>query len=80
MSLQIDHGAMDGPIRSASCHVVTGAGGTRARRVLRCDVTASDITYPFDGVVEPAAGTATYCQRVAPPVPSMDIPVSRRCT
>jgi hypothetical protein len=77
MANQISHGAMDGPITRASCRSV--AGGTRARRVLRCDVTASDVTYPFDGVVQPAAGVITYCQRVQPPVPSMNIPVSTRC-
>ena len=77
MTYQINHGAMDGPINRASCRSVTG--GTTARRVLRCDVTASDVNYPFDGVVQPAAGVITYCQRVTPPVPSMNIPVSKRC-
>jgi len=78
MTYQINHGAMDGPINRASCRSVTG--GTTARQVLRCDVTASDVNYPFDGVVQPAAGAITYCQRVTPPVPSMNIPVSKRCT
>jgi hypothetical protein len=78
MTDQISDGAMDGPIKRASCRSVTG--GTSARQVLRCDVTTSDLTYPFDGVVQPAAGVITYCQRVQPPVPSMNIPVSKRCT
>lgn len=78
MTDQISHGQMDGPIKRASCRSV--AGGTSARQVMHCDVTASDLTYPFDGVVQPAAGVITYCQRVQPPVPSMNIPVSKRCT
>jgi hypothetical protein len=78
MTYQINHGAIDGTIKRASCHSVAGA--TSGRQVLRCDVTASDVTYPFDGVVQPAARVITYCQRVQPPVPSMNIPVSKRCT
>ena len=79
MSHQINLGAMDGPIKSSSCRPV-GAGG--ARLVFHCDVTASaqTVTYPFDGVVQTTSGVVTYCQRVAPPVPSMNVPVSKRCT
>lgn len=77
MRSQIAHGAMDGPIKSSTCKSV---GGTSSREVLQCRVTASVVTYPFDVVVAPSAGTVTYCQRVAPPVPTMNIPVSRRCT
>ncbi len=75
---QVSHGAMPGPVKSSVCRTLTG--GTTARQLFRCDVTAADVTYPFDGVVEPAASAITYCQRVAPPVPSMNIPVSKRCT
>ena len=79
MSHQISIGSMDGPIKSSSCRA---AGGPSGRLVFRCQVTASaqEVTYPFYGVVEPAAGVVTYCQRVAPPVPSMNVPVSKRCT
>ncbi len=79
MTHQINIGSMDGPIRSSSC---ARAGGTSSRQVFRCQVTASaqHVTYPFDGVVEPASRLVTYCQRVAPPVPSMNVPVSPRCT
>jgi hypothetical protein len=78
MTHQIDVGAMDGPIRSATC---TRAGGTAARVVFHCRVAASAqlVTYPFDGVVQPALRTVTFCQRVAPPIPSMNVPVSTRC-
>lgn len=80
MTHQISVGAMDGPVTRSSC--VTSAGGTGSRELFHCDVTASaqSVTYPFDGVVQPSAGVITYCQRVAPPVPSMNVPVSRRCT
>lgn len=78
MSGQINRGSIDGPIRHSSC---SPAGGTTERLVFHCAVTASAqmVTYPFDGVVE-TAGAITWCQRVAPPVPSMNIPVSKRCT
>jgi hypothetical protein len=80
MNRQINSGSMAGPIRHASCRAA--AGSTRGRLVFHCFVTASAlvVTYPFDDVVQPRAGTVTYCQRVAPPIPSMNIPVSRRCT
>jgi hypothetical protein len=78
MARQISTGAMDGPIKSSSCHV---AGGTGGRLLFRCQVTASaqHVTYPFYGVVQPASRAVTYCQRVAPPIPSMNVPVSKRC-
>lgn len=79
MRRQIAQGAMTGPITHASCGAKGGGGN---RLVFRCEVTASRqvLTYPFDGVVDPATGVVTYCQRVQPPIPSMNIPVSRRCT
>ncbi len=78
MTHQINIGSMDGPIRSASC---ARAGGSSTRTVFHCHVTASAqlVTYPFDGVVQPALRKVTYCQRVAPPIPSMNVPVSKRC-
>lgn len=80
MTRQIGKGTMDGPIKHASCR--PAAGGSSSRLVFHCDVTASAlvVTYPFDGVVQPATRAITYCQRVTPPVPSMNVPVSRRCT
>ncbi|HET9094366.1 MAG TPA: hypothetical protein VFN36_04705 [Solirubrobacteraceae bacterium] len=80
MSRQINTGSMDGPIERSSCRAAAGSGG--ARLVFRCRVTASAqmVTYPFDGVVQTRSGVITYCQRVTPPVPSLNVPVSRRCT
>jgi hypothetical protein len=77
MAYEISHGVMDGPVKSSAC---TSAGGTPSRLVLHCDVVASVVKYPFDVVERPPSGTLTYCQRVAPPVPTMNIPVSARCT
>jgi hypothetical protein len=80
MTHQINVGSMDGPIKRSSC--TPAAGGTGGRLVFHCAVTASAqiVTYPFDGVVQSASGEITYCQRVAPPIPSMNVPVSKRCT
>ena len=80
MSHQIAIGSIDGPIKNSSCR--PAAGGGHGRLVFRCDLTASaqNVTYPFDGVVQRSAGAITWCQRVAPPIPSMNVPVSRRCT
>lgn len=80
MAHQIARGIFDGPITRASCR--PAAGSTSGRQVFHCDVTASAlaVTYPFDGVVQTAAGVITFCQRVAPPLPSMTVPVSKRCT
>ena len=80
MTSQINVGSIDGPIRRASCQ--SAAGGTSTRLVFRCAVTASAqmVTYPFDGVVQPSAGVITYCQRITPPIPTMNVPVSKSCT
>lgn len=80
MSHQISIGTFDGPIKHTSCSAAGGATGSRL--TFHCDLTASAqaVTYPFDGVVRPSTGVITYCRRVAPPIPSMNVPVSRRCT
>ena len=80
MTGQINGGFMDGPIKRASCRSVPGGSATRL--LFHCEVTASAqmVTYPFDGVVQPRAAAITYCQRVTPPLPSMNVPVSKRCT
>ncbi len=75
MRYEVGHGFMAGPLRSSSCHA---AGGDSSRQLFKCSVSAGDLIYPFEGVV--SAGVITYCQRVAPPVPSLKVPVSRRCT
>lgn len=80
MNHQINVGAIAGPIRRTSCRPASGS--TSGRLVFHCALTASaqSVTYPFDGVVQTAVGAITWCKRVAPPVPSMNVPVSKRCT
>jgi hypothetical protein len=77
MSHQIAIGTLGGPISGSSCHP---AGGDPARMLYRCTVSAASVSYPFDGVVQPSARIVTYCKVDPPPVASMRIPVSARCT
>lgn len=76
MQHQIQIGVISGPISKSSC---VPRGGSSSRQALRCDVTAANVTYPFYGVVEPATGQITYCKKDAPPIPSMNVPLSARC-
>ncbi len=79
MSHLVNTGTIDGPITRSSCRALSS--GDPRRQVFRCSVTASAqaVTYPFDGVVQPSTGQITFCQRIMPPVPSMNVPVSRHC-
>lgn len=80
MNHQINVGSIDGPIKAMKCRLA--AGSTSGRLVFRCDLTAAaqSVTYPFDGVVRTSAHAITWCQRVTPPIPSMNVPVSKSCT
>lgn len=73
----IAHGVLDGPLGHSSC-TPTGERGKQSH-AFSCSVVADGVTYPFLGVVDAQAGVATYCKRDPPPVPSENIPVSRRC-
>jgi hypothetical protein len=78
MRHQIAIAAIDGPIEHSGC--AGRNGGSATRIVLGCEVEAADVEYPFDVVILPGARRLTYCKVDAPPVPSMRIPVSSRCT
>jgi hypothetical protein len=81
MKRQIASGAIEGPLMRSGCTPAASAAGTsRIRLAFRCQVEAGNVTYPFLGVVDTASRQVTYCKRDAPPVPSMNIPVSSRCT
>jgi hypothetical protein len=67
-----------GPIERSGCRPARGS--SPGRLVYGCTVEAASVNYPFDAVVVPAARQITYCKRDQPPVPSMNIPVSTRCT
>lgn len=74
---EIARGAISGPLKQARCR----ASGPTApgRRGFSCSVVAGSVAYPFLGVVDTAARRATFCKRDPPPVPSDNVPVSRRC-
>jgi len=77
LTAEIDRGEVDGPIQRTRC---TPNGSRTARRpAFSCTVMANDVNYQFLGVVDVRARRLTYCKRDAPPVPSQNIPVSRRC-
>ena len=77
MASLIAHQALDGPLGRSTCTQI-GPRGT-VRVAYRCMVVAGGVTYPFLGVVDLHAQQITYCKRDPPPVPSENIPVSRRC-
>jgi hypothetical protein len=77
MRRQVASGAIAGPVMRSGC---TPSGASGSRRAFHCVVEAGNVNYPFLGVVDLASRQVTYCKRDAPPVPSMNIPVSRRCT
>jgi hypothetical protein len=76
MTNLVNRGLIDGPLQRVSCGRHGGGGDTLG---FRCTATAQDVNYPFLGVVHLHQRTVVYCKRDAPPVPSMNIPVSRRC-
>ena len=75
MSALVSRGIIDGPLQRVRC-TTHGAGD---RLGLSCVATAADVNYDFVGAATLRAHRLTYCKRDQPPVPSMNIPVSRRC-
>ena len=77
MAAQVAGGAIAGPLKATRCEPRgrAGAGG----RPYACTVLAGGVSYPFLAVVDPRAHRITYCKRDQPPVPSDNVPVSRRC-
>lgn len=73
----VNQGFINGPIQSSKCKSLSPHGHTLR---FSCTVVAANISYPFLGVVDPSAHRITYCKKDEPPVPSQNIPVSRRCT
>jgi hypothetical protein len=62
----VDHqtatGAMNGPVKDATCTPVSGAGSSRV--ALACTVKAAQVNYTFRGVVQPKRKIVTYCQKI----------------
>jgi hypothetical protein len=77
ISHSVNQGFINGPIEHVGCAAVKPVG-----RVLRyhCTVVAANINYPFLGVVDVRTKQITYCKKDPPPVPSENVPVSKRCT
>jgi hypothetical protein len=77
MRRRIGSGSVPGPLQRLHCRASGPIRGMR--RAFSCSALAANVTYPFVGVVDRAHGRVTYCKRDPPPVPSDDVPVSRRC-
>jgi hypothetical protein len=61
-------------------HVRCTPGATRGSDAgYRCRATAAGVGYPYEAVLNRSTRTLTFCKHDAPPVPSMNIPVSPRC-
>lgn len=77
MRAMIGQGVIEGPLGQTGCR---RAGARGARVAFRCTAVAAGVKYPFLGVVDTSSRRVTYCKHDQPPVPRMNIPVSRRCT
>ena len=74
---EITQGEISGPLGRSACTPT----GTRATvpQAFHCTVVAADFNYQFVGVVDTRTRQITFCKRDPPPVPSQNVPVSRRC-
>jgi hypothetical protein len=77
MNQQIDFALIAGPLRQTLCFAVPGA--RTPDLAYRCSALARGTSYPFEGVVDRATRTVTYCRHNPPPNPGDNVPVSRRC-
>jgi hypothetical protein len=76
MTVRIATSQAVGPLQRVRC----AATGTRASDVgYRCRATAAGVGYPYQAVLDRRTRTLTFCKHDAPPVASMNIPVSPRC-
>ena len=75
---QIKIGTYNGPLTHAACAAT--AGSTRARASFKCEMVTANVTYDFYGVVIPATGSVTYCQKITPYVYGMKgYPLAKSC-
>lgn len=72
----VDRGIIDGTLQHVACDRHGGGGDTLG---FSCKAVVDGVNYPFVGVVHVTARQLVYCKRDEPPVPSQNIPVSRRC-
>ena len=76
MTARIATGQADPPLQRVVC---TETGHRQSATGYRCRAIAAGVVYPYQAVVDSAKRRVTFCKHDAPPVPSMNIPVSRRC-
>ncbi|MGO9956998.1 MAG: hypothetical protein ACLP50_13635 [Solirubrobacteraceae bacterium] len=73
MTQRLQSGQIDGPLQSVRC------AGHGSRPGFSCAAMAASVNYDYLGVVDVHARRVTFCRRDPPPVPSENVPVSRRC-
>jgi hypothetical protein len=76
MNNLLAHGEIDGPFDRVTCATAGSGPGVTG---YRCTGEADDVNYIFLGVTDQRAHRITYCKRDPPPIPSENIPISRRC-
>ena len=77
VNTMINKGIIDGTLTRTRC---TSTHRRAGRVAFMCTAVVGGVNYPFLGVVDVPARSVTYCKHDEPPVPSMNIPVSARCT
>jgi hypothetical protein len=78
MRAELRVGLISGPFQRATCRPRAGRPPTRA--AFTCTAEAANVNYLLAGVVDPARRRVTICKRDLPPIPGLDVPLSRRCT
>ncbi len=76
MRARIATGEAGAPLQHVGCLAVATRAGAVA---YRCQATAAGVNYPYQALLRRRTHTLTFCKHDAPPVPSMNIPVSPRC-
>lgn len=77
MTARISRGIISGTLQRVTCTRHGSGAGTLG---FSCNAVVAGVNYAYVGVIHIAARQLVYCKRDAPPVPSQDVPVSRRCT
>jgi hypothetical protein len=76
MVRRISKGQAGAPLQHVRCRA---AGRQGALAGFDCRASAASVIYPYEAVLDRGTARLTFCKHDAPPVPSMNIPVSPRC-
>ena len=76
MNRRITSATIDGPLTHTACGV---AGRTGDRVAYHCLADAAHVRYPFYAVYTAHAHSVAFCKKDFPPIPSENIPISKRC-